>query len=129
MDEGGIGARASYVAVVVVVVGVDASLIPVNGLLGLNRRGAFLWAGSIIHSLHSCLRGSGGGSGIHWHGINAADSLPLPSSFSRHPRASLFLLAGGKSHQTKLGSDPGFLCSAGFHVGLIRVSHPNRQQA
>lgn len=56
-----IGARASYVAVVIVVVGVDASLIPVNGLLGLNRRGAFVWAGSIIHLLHSCPWGSGGG--------------------------------------------------------------------
>ena len=53
--------RASYVAVVIVVVGVDASLIPLNGLLGLNRRGVFAWAGSIIHSLHSCPRGSGGG--------------------------------------------------------------------
>lgn len=47
------GVRASYVAVVIVVVGVDASLIPVNGLLGLNRRGVFVWAGSIIHLLHS----------------------------------------------------------------------------
>lgn len=47
------GARASYVAVVIVVVGVDASLIPVNGLLGLNRRGAFVWAGpSFIYFIH-----------------------------------------------------------------------------
>ena len=59
------GVKASNVALVfVVVVGVDASLIPVNGLLGLNRRGAFGWAGSIIHSLLSCpSRGAEG----EWH--------------------------------------------------------------
>lgn len=55
------GGRASYVAVVIVVVGVDASLIPLNGLLGLNRRRAFVWVGSIIHSLHSCPWRSQGG--------------------------------------------------------------------
>lgn len=55
------GVKASYVAVVIVVVGVDASLIPVNGLLGLNRRGAFMWVGSIIHLLHSCPQGGRGG--------------------------------------------------------------------
>lgn len=71
------GARASYVAVVIVVVGVDASLIPVNGLLGLNRRGAFVWAGSIIHLLHSCPWGSGGGVAY-----NTGAALTLKASLS-----------------------------------------------
>ena len=71
------GARASYVAVVIVVVGVDASLIPVNGLLGLNRRRAFVWAGSIIHLLHSCPRGSGGGVAY-----NIGTALMLKASLS-----------------------------------------------
>lgn len=71
------GVRASYVAVVIVVVGVDASLIPVNGLLGLNRRGAFVWAGSIIHLLHSCPWGSGGGVAY-----NTGTALALKASLS-----------------------------------------------
>lgn len=66
------GVRASYVAVVIVVVGVDASLIPVNGPLGLNRRGVFVWAGSIIHLLHSRPPTGGSGRGewrttLAWH--------------------------------------------------------------
>lgn len=69
--------RASYVAVVIVVVGVDASLIPLNGLLGLNRRGVFVWAGSIIHSLHSYPRGSGGGVAY-----NTGMALSLRASLS-----------------------------------------------
>lgn len=44
---------ASYVVVVIVVVGVDASLIPENGLLGLNRRGVFCGLGpSFIYFIH-----------------------------------------------------------------------------
>ncbi len=131
MYEWEIGVRASYVAVVIVVVGVDASLIPVNGLLGLNRRGAFVWAGSIIHSLHSCLWGSGGGVAY-----NTGTALPLKASLSvlflplLAPSLSLIVVVSHfssswhkrwNSHQSKLGYDPGLSCSVGFHVRWIDV--------
>lgn len=103
MYEWEIGVRASYVAVVIVVVGVDASLIPVNGLQGLNRRGAFLWDGSIIHPLHSCPSGKRRGSGTHWHGRNASrhGAFPFLPSASRHPGGSLFLLPWLKQSSDK----------------------------
>lgn len=127
------GVRASYVAVVIVVVGVDASLIPVNGLLGLNRRGVFVWAGSIIHLLHSRpphrgKRKGGGGGGQRWRGISAQSVSVRPPC--RSLRVSLFPpsliglvshLSGSwlrrwDGHQSKLGDDPGLSCLAGFHV-------------
>lgn len=59
-----------------------------NGLLGLNRRGAICGTGpSFIHFIH-VPRGSGGGSGVRWHQRCRHGSLPLPPSVSRHPRFS-----------------------------------------
>lgn len=110
------GVRASYVAVVIVAVGVDASLIPVNGLLGLNRRGAFVWAGSIIHLLHSRPWGSGGGSGIqHWHGTNA-QSISVRRFPSFHPSSvsSLTFLPLGSNAETVITQSLAMIL--GFHV-------------
>lgn len=47
-------------------------------------KGAFVWVESIIHLLHSCPRGSGGGSVVQfWHGVNA----PGTSAFTFPPSA------------------------------------------
>lgn len=73
MDERGTGGRASCVAVVLVVVGVDASLIPVNGPLGLNRRGVFFCGPgpSFIHFIHvpGGAAEEGWGWRTLWHGV------------------------------------------------------------
>lgn len=122
------GVKASYVAVVIVVVGVDASLIPMNGLLGLNRRGAFMWVGSIIHLLHSCPQGGRGGVAYIGMALTLKASLsvlclplltlPLPLIIL----VSHFFSSWHKwqnSHYSKLGYDPGLSCSVGFHVRWI----------
>lgn len=64
MYERGIRGRASCVAVVIVGVDVDASLIPLNGLLGLHRRRVFVWAGPVINLLHSMSLGKRRGRGV-----------------------------------------------------------------
>lgn len=100
MDERGPGGRASCVAVVIVVVGVDASLIPVNGPLGLNRRGVFFCGPgpSFIHFIH-VPRGSGGGVGggwrTLWHGVALFLFLPLPLAvLAAHVSPSILASAG-----------------------------------
>lgn len=131
MYEWEIGVRASYVAVVFVVVCVDASLIPVNGLLGLNRRGAFVWAGSIIHLLRSCLWGS---RGVVAYNTGMALTLKASLSVLYLPLLTLSLCLiilishfssswhkCRNSHHSKPGCDPGLSCSVGFHVRWIDV--------
>lgn len=116
------GVRASYVAVVIVVVGVDASLIPVNGLLGLNRRGLFVWAGSIIHLLHSRPPGEAEGGVADKAGTALALKASLSAPPALHPSSASSSLTSHSwlqrwnGHQSKLGDDPGLSCLAGFHV-------------
>lgn len=90
-----------------------------NGLLGLNRRGAFVWAGSIIHLLHSCPWGSGGGVAY-----STGMALTLKASLSVFFLPVLTLSVSHHSHLTflPLGTNAETVISQslamilGFHV-------------
>lgn len=98
------GVRASCVAVVIVVVGVDASLIPINGPLGLNRRGAFVWLRpSFIYFIHVPGEARGGA-------YKAGTALTLKASLP--PSASSWLKCWN-SHHSKSGCDLMNRCSSG----------------
>ena len=75
------GGGVGYVSVVIVVGGVASSLIAVKGMFLLGSGGAFVWARSIIHPVHSRLRGSGGGVAYNVGSeltSNGGTSLSLP---------------------------------------------------
>lgn len=119
------GVRASYVAVVIVVVGVDASLVPVNGPLGLNRRRG-VCVGRLHHSLTPFKSpwGSGGGSGgQRWHGISAQSiSVRRRSAFTPSAPSSLHPSSASSLTSLALGSGAGAVISQSlamilaFHV-------------
>lgn len=89
------GVGASYVAVVIVVVDVYASLIPVNGLHGLNRQGG-VCVSQVQHSFTSFVSpGKRRGSGVQfWHSINALGTSVFTFPLSPHS-LSIYSLSFG----------------------------------
>lgn len=80
-----------------------------------------MWAGSIIHLLHSRPPGEAEGGVADKAGTALALKASLSAPSSLHPSSASSLtsrswLQRWDGHQSELGDDPGLSCLAGLHV-------------